>query len=427
MTHQKTSHVDDPKAVGRRIRAARLEAGLGQAELAAGDCAAAYISKIESGERTPSLQLLRKFGGRLGRSADYLATGSDGSEADLALTDGQLSMRLGDTDSARATFQALVDHDDLRVSAAAGLGLAQLASTEGDPVRVIELLEDALRDLSSADAADPNAVELLVDAYLMRGRRPDAIALLDRALIACRDEPVGFFRLNVVLANLLIDFGDFNRAEAVLATALTALPEPNDPIALARCLWSQSRLHSAQGASELALRYANDALALVRATEHEEYAARAYHLVAYIELERGEPERALELLERAEPILARSGEERHLALLQLDQARAFAAAGRTDEARTLAEGLLVRIDHLDPVDSARALGVIAEIHADAGDVDRAIELYEAAADAISDNETSPMLVGLYTRWSDLLAQTGDIEQALRVARRALTARAATTP
>ena len=427
MTGQKPSHVDSAAAVGRRIREARHRAGLGQAELAAGDCAPAYVSKIESGERTPSLQLLRQFGRRLGLSADYLATGSDDSEAELALADGQLALRLGDEAAARSVFEKLVSSKEADIRCAAELGLARLASSHGDPITVIELLEPAVQDQARPGELDPEVIELLVRAYLRRGERPQALALVEQEAKARIGEPVALFRLNVVLANLLIDLGEFNRAETILATTLESMPTPGDSIALARCLWSQSRLHTAQGGSDAALRYADEALALIRATEHDEYAARAFHLVAYIELDRGEATRALELIDLAEPILERMGDESQIAALQLDRARALAAAGRSEEAQALAEDLLVRVDHLSPVDAARALGVIADITAASGSTDRALELYETAANAIADIESSPMLVDLYTRWSDLLAETGDVELALQVARRALTARAATKP
>jgi transcriptional regulator with XRE-family HTH domain len=40
-------------------------------------CSPAYISRIEAGDRIPSLQLLREMGQRLGVSEDYLATGKE--------------------------------------------------------------------------------------------------------------------------------------------------------------------------------------------------------------------------------------------------------------------------------------------------------------------------------------------------------------
>jgi transcriptional regulator with XRE-family HTH domain len=69
------SHVDDPAAVGRRLKDARVAAGLSQRQLSFPGCSAAYISRLEAGDRVPSLQLLRKLATRLGADEQYLATG----------------------------------------------------------------------------------------------------------------------------------------------------------------------------------------------------------------------------------------------------------------------------------------------------------------------------------------------------------------
>lgn len=69
------SHVDDPAAVGRRLKEARLAAGLSQRQLSFPGCSAAYVSRLEAGDRVPSLQLLRKLAEKLGADEQYLATG----------------------------------------------------------------------------------------------------------------------------------------------------------------------------------------------------------------------------------------------------------------------------------------------------------------------------------------------------------------
>jgi transcriptional regulator with XRE-family HTH domain len=69
------SHVDDPAAVGRRLKEARLAAGLSQRQLSFPGCSAAYVSRLEGGDRVPSLQLLRKLAQKLGADEEYLATG----------------------------------------------------------------------------------------------------------------------------------------------------------------------------------------------------------------------------------------------------------------------------------------------------------------------------------------------------------------
>jgi transcriptional regulator with XRE-family HTH domain len=69
------SHVDDPAAVGRRLKDARVAAGLSQRQLSFPGCSAAYISRLEAGDRVPSLQLLRKLALKLNADEQFLATG----------------------------------------------------------------------------------------------------------------------------------------------------------------------------------------------------------------------------------------------------------------------------------------------------------------------------------------------------------------
>src|SRR6186713_713953 len=76
------SHVDDPVAVGRRLKDARLAAGLSQRQLSFPGCSAAYISRLEAGDRVPSLQLLRKLAAKLNADEQYLATGVERIQLD---------------------------------------------------------------------------------------------------------------------------------------------------------------------------------------------------------------------------------------------------------------------------------------------------------------------------------------------------------
>lgn len=75
MPRKKSTHVDDPLLVGQRLHACRERAGISQRQLAFDGCSPAYISRVESGQRIPSLQLLVELAKRVGTTADYLAHG----------------------------------------------------------------------------------------------------------------------------------------------------------------------------------------------------------------------------------------------------------------------------------------------------------------------------------------------------------------
>ena len=77
-------HYDDPVEVGRRLKEARVAAGLSQRELAFPGCSAAYISRLEQGERVPSLQVVRELARRVGSTEDLLAHGKERLHPDVA-------------------------------------------------------------------------------------------------------------------------------------------------------------------------------------------------------------------------------------------------------------------------------------------------------------------------------------------------------
>src|SRR3982750_3425834 len=105
MPRQKSTHVDDPAAVGARLKDARERAGLSQRQLAFPGCSPAYISRIEAGDRIPSLHLLRDLGKRLGVTEDFLATGRSEETAPSALLDADLARRLDDPEKAAAAYE----------------------------------------------------------------------------------------------------------------------------------------------------------------------------------------------------------------------------------------------------------------------------------------------------------------------------------
>jgi transcriptional regulator with XRE-family HTH domain len=70
--------------IGARLREARLRAGLSQRELSCPGVSYAYISRIEAGQRTPSVKALRKLAPKLAVSVGWLETGRDEPGEELA-------------------------------------------------------------------------------------------------------------------------------------------------------------------------------------------------------------------------------------------------------------------------------------------------------------------------------------------------------
>ena len=87
------------ESIGARLRRLRLERGLSQREIASKGVSFTYISRIESGQRQPSVKALRMLAGRLGVSAEFLDTGEElrpENEWELRLGEAELELRLDD-------------------------------------------------------------------------------------------------------------------------------------------------------------------------------------------------------------------------------------------------------------------------------------------------------------------------------------------
>jgi tetratricopeptide (TPR) repeat protein len=419
-----SSHVDDPAAVGRRLRQAREAAGLTQRELSFEGCTAAYVSRIEAGARVPSLQILREFGKRLGVSADFLATGSSG-DPDLSsqFLEAEVALRLGDYQRATKLYEEARDGAESSAAVArAQLGLGRLAAGRGHIEQAAGLLQEALDsgELNSGDASA--AANALGRIYTTQNRFDDAFALFERFLDEARRRGDQFdqVRFSLLLANAYVDHGDFGRAHAAVGEVLGLARQTIDPMLRAGLYWSQSRVYLAQGEPDRAADYARLAVITLRASEQTLEAARALLLLAFIENDRGNPEAALELVEEGEPIVAAAGETTDAAMFAVERARALSALGEGEEAAALLLGIVPRLNAAAPKDAARAYLEVADIFRKQGDVARALELYELAV------EQAPVpgrsVAAALTAMAEIYEDQGEPQLALDLLKRALAVR-----
>jgi tetratricopeptide (TPR) repeat protein len=422
MPRQKSTHVDDPQAVGNRLRTARETAGLSQRQLAFPGCSPAYISRIESGDRIPSLQLLRELGRRLGVSEDYLATGSDPGARDGKLLEAEVALRLDDLDVAHDLYTQLLDQSagngDLTLAHA---GLGQVAYRRGDPRTAIDHFETAIQLSGSDETANSDVADSLGRAYAMVGELESAIAVFERCLAAAdgRGDQLERIRFQLLLGDALIDSGNFGRAEEILANALALGKDSINPNVRINLYWTQSRLHAERNDSETAARYARRALEVLRMTEDTYRTARAHQLLAHIELDRGRPNEALALLEEGWPLLQTSGNALERAQYRLEEARALTRLERKEEAAALAMQIAGIISDAAPEDAARSYSTLAEIYEEMGDRGRALELYELAAELLRPTNPNRYLARVYAQMGELYEAEGNAEMAYEYMKKAV--------
>jgi transcriptional regulator with XRE-family HTH domain len=178
----KVKYYDDAVLLGRRLREIREAAGLSQRDLSFPGCTAAYISRIEKGERVPSLQLIREFAARLGVGEHFISHGTHEPVGPGAtFVEARVAIRMGDFDVARQLADELLkgarsDGDRARASALFG----EVDLHTGAPEIAIERLERARALDSTLEQSDPVFAESLGRAYARANEFESAAAVFAR-------------------------------------------------------------------------------------------------------------------------------------------------------------------------------------------------------------------------------------------------------
>jgi tetratricopeptide (TPR) repeat protein len=413
---QASSHIDSPAAVGGRLREARRAAGLRQVDLTFPGCTTGYISRLERGERTPSLQVVRELARRLAVSEAWLARGDEARSADDLLRDADLALRLGDAETARRLCERLAGSAEPSVRARAEAGLGRLALAAGALGDAIERLERAFELAPELD--DVPAAEALARALTLAGEEEAALALCTRELGRAdeRQDPVRRLRFSVLRADALADAAAFAEAAEDAGRALDGAPDGRAR-ALARHYWEQSRAHELRSEPEAASRAVRRALELLDACEHALTTARAHQTLARRELDARRPAEALTLIERGRSFLADAAGAEQRAAFDLMEARALALLGRLDEAVALAGAGASGLREARPVEAGRSYAEIASVFERSGETARALELLEHALELL-ERQPNRFLAEAYARYGELLEREGRVDEAFAIYKKA---------
>ena len=303
-------------------------------------------------------------------------------------------------------------------------GLGELAFQQGNPREAIASIERALQVWAAHPADRASLAETLGRAKAMIGQYDESVAIFRSCLDAAveRKDTIGQLRFAVLLANALIDRGDFSAAADVLGATLKTSETARDPLLRARVYWSQSRLYTMQNEHAQAARYARRALEIVELAEDDYYTARAHELLAHVEIDRAHPEEALALLDRAWPLLERSANPVDQAAFKLERARALAALGRSEEAGAIAMEVSALLADAKPRQAGRSYVLLGDIYAATSQPERAQELYELGIEKLQAHPDR-YLVEAYSKLASLLEGQGEPDAALSVLKRAMDVRA----
>ena len=416
------------ETVGERIRRVRLERGLSLRAAAGPGVSAAYIHRLEHGDRIPSVKALRVLAQTLGTTVDYLETGHDAGEArerELRIAGLELELRLGDETShveeqLRQLLLEAMDAGDAaalrRTRAALGLSAAQ----QGAHREAVGLLEGAVADPEVTPLTHPDIYAALGRSYSESGRPAKAIDLFRRCLDQVSE--VGLagasaqVRFATYLSYALSDAGDIAGAELAVAEAIERAGDAADPYSQVRLYWSQARLATISGRTTFALQQIGRAIALLEATEDSLSLGRAHLLRSEILLSDGRLNEADEQLTRASRLIEAGGDALHRSVLRSERARLAARRGFGGEAVALAKEALQILGDDDPAEQGRARWALGEGYAAQGDIDGALAQFRLAEPLLA--REGRFLRQLWRAWAHVLRSAGRLEEALDLLDRA---------
>lgn len=339
--HEAALRAVDPVALGRRIKAARVQRGLRQAELGGDDVSVAHVSRIEAGARRPSPVLLDAFVERLSLTVDDLLWSPHGDVS-----------------------------DETRLE----IDFAELALENAEPKAAERHAHSALEALPAGHPLRVRAAFLHARALEAQGRLRQAIAELEPL---ANDGTVGAAAAAVALCRCLRETGDLSRSIEVGETVLGTLRESgldgtDDAVQLVVTI---AAAYFETGAVTTAAQLCRQAVAAAETLGSPKARASAYWNASMVEANQGHVAEALPLAKRALALLSEGRDARNLARLRgtLGLMQLRSDPPQLEEAlATLTQSQAeLRATSASPVDLARSMNGIARIHLLQGDLDTA--------------------------------------------------------
>ena len=410
--------------LGDRIRLARIDAGLSQAQLGAPHFTRAYVSAIELGKARPAMKSLEFLADKLGKPVSFFVADEE--------ADRQRKVRDLEVGSAMALLSrptasdALVRAEALIETASIPTELRHLHLIAGTALNFLSRGPDALKHLAAADrsSSDP-ALSRKVDyqtaiAYRLTLNFDRAKDLLLRVLRelesgAVTDQP---FRMKVLkdLGAVAMDQGDYETANGYFVTAMEWAKDIGDVSGLISIYNGLAYSHRALGDLDAAATYLQRALGATEVAHDLTSAVVMHNGLAVIAAERGHVQAAYKHADRAIEIARASGPAAYVPHCLNTKAECAVKVGDWALASSTAqEALLLATAVANDRAAAAARMVLSNVALHHGDsAHAATELGEAAA-IYGTIGAKAELGEVYIRMSKLVGAEGRSAEAQRYA------------
>lgn len=413
--------------LGERVRAARRERGMSQAQLAGEELTKGFISQVESGLVRPSVRSLQLIATRLGKSLEYflgdaplaaekrlafhrLAAEAASERRDWAVVRSEVEAALECAPAKRdrasllrllAAAELAEGHNEIAFDRIAeGLALVDAATDAGEvahllylrgvaygqlnqPLTASEALEQARDTMERHEVNDPRLRSRVLVALGTAYRRLNRTAKAMQTYGSALDLASASNELRVAaqgymgVAVSLYDAGELDAAINSYRRALELFARIDDRAFELSVLQSLASVHLERGAVDEARDVAQQCIALARTSRDTRIEAIAEVILARVALAKDDAEEALTVARKAEKTLESDTRQRADALRVIGAAQdALGAFSASDRAYRKAIELMGEIGD-QPDRSAFAAEYAKRLKA-RGDLDTAYHYLELA-------------------------------------------------
>jgi tetratricopeptide (TPR) repeat protein len=392
-----------------------------QKELAAPKYSYAYVSTIEAGRRSPSMEAIEHFASRLGVTADELVTGRPADLAprlELSLLEARVALSAGQLEESDRAFHSIAK-DAKRyhlhhLQARTEIGLGLQAERRSQP-------EDALTHYERAEElVSTEAPTEWVDAVAGKARSFEALgdvrysiflleSLLDRLEREKLRDPDALCRLHASLVFAYLDAGIYRKAAESGAELAALAPRLTDPSRIAQMHMNVARLFLHEGRIEDAQHSLRRAEETYRHLNLKTEMGGAHLALGYVASRENNLTQARSELGQAVAIFEETSNEKDLTRALNELARVERLEGFADRAKELLERSIAMVGDTDAPILAwayRELGsTLASDDPAAGEKHFrvAIELYERSEQAFETALTYRALGDLFDERGDTVA------------------------
>ena len=301
--------------------------------------------------------------------------------------------------------------------------LAAAYNLTGAAKQAFPLLERAQRMADVLNDA-PETIRIkavLAATYAKTYAYEDAVRLLRDIVQACDEgvisDPTFHFRRLSDLAVILTNQRQPKQAMPIYERAIVLAEQFSDRRSLGIMYAGLAKAHHLQGDVELAIRYNQRSLQVYEELSALDQVACTLDNIAVQYAEYGNRERARESLARAARIAEEIRRDSTLASIRTTEAEITAKADQA-EGMELAQRALKFAKKVEQIDAqVRSLVLIGELKMKASETTARRSFQEARQ--LAEERAPHLLRMIFDRWSHAAEASGDSEEALRLARRAL--------